>query len=59
VITDPTRQPITVRLFYVAEDYGVNLQMAASFMALLPPLVIAIVLQRYMKIGLTVGAVKG
>ncbi|MEP7293352.1 MAG: carbohydrate ABC transporter permease [Chloroflexota bacterium] len=59
VITDPARQPITVRLFYVSEDYGVNLQMASSFMALLPPLVIAIVLQRYMKIGLTVGAVKG
>lgn len=59
VITDPARQPITVRLFYVSEDYGVNLQMASSFMALLPPLLIAIVLQRYMRIGLNVGAVKG
>ena len=59
VITDPARQPITVRLYYVANRYGMNLQMAASFMALLPPLLIAIILQRYMKIGLTVGAVKG
>ncbi len=59
VISDPQRQPITVRLFYVADRYGMNLQMASSFMALLPPLLIAIFLQRYMKIGLTVGAVKG
>ncbi len=59
VLTDPTKQPVTVRLFYVAEDYGINLQMASSFMALLPPLVIAIVMQRYMRIGLNVGAVKG
>lgn len=59
VITDPAKQPVTVRLFYIADDYSINLQMAASFMALLPPLLIAIVLQRYMKIGLTIGAVKG
>lgn len=56
---DPSMQPITVRLFYIADDYSINLQMAASFMALLPPLLIAIVLQRYMKIGLTLGGVKG
>jgi multiple sugar transport system permease protein len=59
VITDPYRQPITVRLYYIADDYSVNLQMAASFIALLPPLIIAIVLQRHMKIGLTLGGVKG
>ncbi len=59
VITDPSRQPITVRLFYIADDYSVNLQMAASFVALLPPLLIAILLQRYMKVGLTLGGVKG
>ena len=59
VLTDPAKQPITVRLFYIADDYSVNLQMAASFMALLPPLLIAILLQRYMKIGLTLGGVKG
>jgi multiple sugar transport system permease protein len=59
VLTDPYTQPITVRLFYIADDYSINLQMAASFMALLPPLLIAITLQRYMKIGLTLGGVKG
>ncbi len=59
VLTDPQTQPVTVRLFYVAGDYSLNLQMAASFLALLPPLAIAIVLQRYMKIGLTLGGVKG
>lgn len=59
VLTDPYTQPITVRLFYIADDYSINLQMAASFMALLPPLLIAIALQRYMKIGLTLGGVKG
>ncbi len=59
VLTDPYTQPITVRLFYTADDYSINLQMAASFMALLPPLLIAIALQRYMKIGLTLGGVKG
>lgn len=59
VLTDPSTQPITVRLFYVAGDYSLNLQMAASFLALLPPLLIAIVLQRYMKIGLTIGGIKG
>jgi multiple sugar transport system permease protein len=60
IITDPTRQPITVRLFYLADNYyGVNLQMAAAFIALLPPLLVAILLQRYLKAGLTMGGVKG
>ena len=60
IITDPQRQPITVRLFYLADNYyGVNLQMAAAFIALLPPLLVAIVLQRYLKTGLTMGGVKG
>lgn len=59
VISNPEKQPITVRLFYLANDYGVNLQMAAAFMALLPPLLIAILLQRYLKAGLTLGSLKG
>jgi len=60
VITDPTRQPITVRLYYLADNYyGVNLQMAAAFIALLPPLLVAILLQRYLRVGLTMGGVKG
>lgn len=59
VITDPLKQPITVRLFTLADRYSVNLQMAASFMALLPPLLIAIFLQRHMQVGVTLGGVKG
>ncbi len=59
IITDPERQPITVRLIYLAKDYGVNIQMAAAFMALLPPLLIAILLQQYLKEGLMLGGVKG
>ncbi len=59
VIPDPIKQPITVRLIYLANDYGVNLQMAASFIALLPPLLVALILQRYMTVGLTIGGVKG
>lgn len=59
VITNPELQPITVRLVYVTSRYGVNLQMAASFLALLPPLLLAIVMQRYMTVGLTMGSVKG
>ena len=59
IITDPERQPITVRLIYLAGNYGINQQMAAAFMALLPPLLIAILLQRYLKAGLTFGGVKG
>jgi multiple sugar transport system permease protein len=59
ILPDPAKQPITVRLIYLANNYGVNLQMAASFIGLLPPLLIAVFLQRYMKIGLTIGGVKG
>lgn len=59
VLKDPLSQPITVRLIYLANDYSVNLQMAASFIGLLPPLLIAIFLQRYMNVGLTMGSVKG
>lgn len=55
VISNPERQPITVRLFFLADEYGVNIQMAAAFMALMPPLLVAILLQRYMRDGLTIG----
>lgn len=60
IVTNPERQPITVRLYYLADNYyGINLQMAAAFIALLPPLLVAILLQRYLKTGLTIGGVKG
>lgn len=59
VLPSQDMRPITVRLFYIADNYSFNLQMAASFLALLPPLIIAIVLQRYMKAGLTLGGITG
>lgn len=59
IIPDPAKQPLTTRLIYLTNDYGVNLQMAASFIGLLPPLLIAVLLQRYMRVGVTIGSVKG
>ena len=59
VITNPESQPVTVRLVDLSTEYGVNLQMASSFIALLPPLLVAVFMQRYMAIGVTGGAIKG
>ncbi|MBX3062403.1 MAG: carbohydrate ABC transporter permease [Anaerolineae bacterium] len=63
VLPDPKLQPITVRLFYMlnvkSAPSPLNIQMAASFLALLPPLLIAIVLQGYLKRGISAGAVRG
>lgn len=57
----PELQPISVFLFVVEQRSATpaNIQMAGYFMAMLPPLIIAIVLQRYMQRGLSLGAVKG
>ncbi len=64
VITNSDMQPITVRLWYMLNGTPafappLNVQMAASFLALLPPLVIAVIMQRYLKRGLSLGGVKG
>jgi len=63
VLTDTTLQPITVRLWYMLNGgttiSPLNVQMAASFLALLPPLVIALLLQRHLQRGISTGAVKG
>jgi multiple sugar transport system permease protein len=63
VLPNPDLQPITVRLFYMLNVNSVpaplNTQMAASFLALLPPLIFAIVMQRHLRQGLSIGAVKG
>lgn len=54
-------QPVSVFLFTVEQRSATpaNIQMAGYFVAMLPPLVIAIVLQRYMQRGLSLGGVKG
>jgi multiple sugar transport system permease protein len=63
VLPNPDMQPITVRLWYMLNVQQVpsplNIQMAASFLSLLPPLIIAIVLQRYLQRGISIGSVKG
>ena len=63
VLPDTNMQPITVRLYYLLTVKDVpaplNLQMASSFLALLPPLLIAIALQRHLQRGLSLGGVKG
>jgi len=63
VLTDTTLQPITVRLWYMLNGGTVtsplNVQMAASFLALLPPLILALLLQRHLQRGISTGAVKG
>jgi multiple sugar transport system permease protein len=63
VIQNTELQPLTVRLYTMLTLRQVpsplNLQMAASFLGLLPPLVLAIVLQRHLQRGLSAGGVKG
>lgn len=53
--------PISVALFVIEQRSATpaNTQMAGYFMAMLPPLLIAVLLQRYMQRGLSIGAVKG
>ncbi len=63
VLQNPNMQPITVRLYTMLTlrqiPSPLNIQMAASFLGLLPPLLLAILLQRYLQRGLSAGAVKG
>lgn len=56
------RHPIAVYLYNMAERQSpppLNLQMAAYFIAMIPPLITAVVLQRYVRQGLSFGGVKG
>ncbi len=59
VLRDAKLQPVTVRLFALVKDFPKNLQMAASFTAMVPPLIAALLLQRFIKGGLTIGGSKG
>lgn len=61
LLRQPQMQPISVYLYIVTTSsiLPMNLQMASYFLAMLPPLIIAILLQRYMRQGLSIGAVKG
>jgi len=53
VLRDPSMQTISVRLYNLTRNFPINLHMAGSFIAMVPPLLAAIFLQRYMKGGLT------
>jgi ABC-type sugar transport system, permease component len=53
VLRDPSMQTISVRLYNLTRNFPLNLHMAGSFIAMIPPLIAAIFLQRYMKGGLT------
>lgn len=64
VLTDSSIQTVTVRVWYAINGSPLfapplNVQMAVSFLALLPPLLIAVLLQRYLQRGLSLGGVKG
>lgn len=53
VLRDASMQTVSVRLFTLTRSFPMNLHLAGSFIAMLPPIVAAIFLQRYMKGGLT------
>jgi multiple sugar transport system permease protein len=53
ILRDPTLQPVSVRLFELTRQFPVNLHMAGAFIAMIPPTIVAILLQRFMKGGLT------
>lgn len=57
--TSADAQPVTVRLFTLVKNFPKNLQMAASFIAMVPPLLAALLMQRFIKGGLAVGGSKG
>lgn len=53
VLRDPEMQTVSVRLYNLTRSFPLNLHLAGSFIAMLPPIVAALLLQRYMKGGLT------
>jgi alpha-glucoside transport system permease protein len=59
-VSDPSKQPMTVRIPYLLSTYGqeYNLLAAASFLLMILPLVVFFSLQRYFVQGLLAGSVK-
>lgn len=53
ILRNPEMQTVSVRFFTMTREFPINLFMAGSFIAMLPPTIIAIFLQRYIKGGLT------
>jgi alpha-glucoside transport system permease protein len=59
-VSDPSKQPMTVRIPYLLSTYGqeYNLLAAAAFLLMALPLVVFFALQRYFVQGLLAGSVK-
>jgi alpha-glucoside transport system permease protein len=59
-VSDPSKQPMTVRIPYLISTYGqeYNLLAAAAFLLMALPLVVFFSLQRYFVQGLLAGSVK-
>jgi alpha-glucoside transport system permease protein len=59
-VSDPSKQPMTVRIPYLLSTYGqeYHLLSAASFLLMIVPLVVFFSLQRYFVQGLLAGSVK-
>lgn len=52
-------QPVTVGLYNLAANFPLNLQLVAAFIAMVPPLIATIFMQRRMHFGITMGGIKG
>jgi alpha-glucoside transport system permease protein len=59
-VSDPSKQPMTVRIPYLISTYGqeYNLLAAAAFLLMFLPLIVFFALQRYFVQGLLAGSVK-
>jgi len=59
-VSDPSKQPMTVRIPYLLSTYGqeYNLLSAAAFLLMIVPLIVFFALQRYFVQGLLAGSVK-
>ena len=59
-VSDPNKQPMTVRIPYLLSTYGqeYNLLAAAAFLLMIVPLIVFFALQRYFVQGLLAGSVK-
>ena len=59
-VSDPSKQPMTVRIPYLLSTYGqeYNLLSAAAFLLMVVPLIVFFALQRYFVQGLLAGSVK-
>jgi alpha-glucoside transport system permease protein len=59
-VSDPSKQPMTVRIPYLLSTYGqeYSLLAAAAFLLMILPLIVFFSLQRYFVQGLLAGSVK-